>query len=264
MTAGYRRACALGAAGDVRCWGESTPERPLGVGDPTRDSTFPARSVRSGPDAGALSGVGAVTTSRNTLCATGDAGVRCWGEVNELDAVAPWPAALASLPAGVRFFAAATGWGFACVAASDRVLCWGRNDRGQVDATGAAVTSAQPVALGLGAGVTVTALAAGAQHACAALSDGRVQCWGDDAFGQVDGAPTPLARGPTTALAGRGAIAELALGAEHTCALTTAGALWCWGRASDGALGAVTGDCRARDQGYARPMFRSAPAPVRW
>ena len=92
VTAGYRRACALGAAGDVRCWGESTPERPLGVGDPTRDSTFPARSVRSGPDAGALSGVGAVTTSRNTLCATGDAGVRCWGEVNELDAVAPWPA----------------------------------------------------------------------------------------------------------------------------------------------------------------------------
>ncbi len=35
------------------------------------------------------------------------------------------------------------------------------------------------------AGVTVTALALGSSHTCAATSDGRASCWGSNSSGQL-------------------------------------------------------------------------------
>jgi alpha-tubulin suppressor-like RCC1 family protein len=99
----------------------------------------------------------------------------------------------------------------------------------------------------------VTALAAGAQHSCA-VAGGQVQCWGDDAYGQL-GIGSVEGRGadqtPFAAVAlgdGRTPVA-VATGGRHSCALISDGgatptAAVCWGDNTFGQLGLP--DRRAR------------------
>jgi alpha-tubulin suppressor-like RCC1 family protein len=79
-------------------------------------------------------------------------------------------------------------------------------------------------------------------HTCALTAAGGVQCWGDNRFGQL-GVGDNLSRGnpvdvvfsdPTVH------VSQVATGGYHTCALTTTGEVWCWGRNIEGQLG--TGD----------------------
>ena len=84
---------------------------------------------------------------------------------------------------------------------------------------------------------TATHVAAGYEHTCAVLSDGRVQCWGDNSFGQL-GDGTNFDRLIPVAVAGPPFRASaVTAGGEHSCALTVEGEVKCWGRNSSGQLG---------------------------
>ena len=63
-------------------------------------------------------------------------------------------------------------------------MCWGRNNYGQLG-DGTYTNSYTPVAVGLPAGSTATALALGNSHSCAILDDGSVHCWGYNGNGQL-------------------------------------------------------------------------------
>ena len=72
--------------------------------------------------------------------------------------------------------------GAAAGQAAGDVRCWGRH-------TWDALTSTAPVAVGAG---FATAVTAGDLHDCALLTDGHVECWGQDGAGQLgDGTPAP-------------------------------------------------------------------------
>lgn len=140
--------------------------------------------------------------------------------------IGPWDVAAVEL---------ATGSNFSCAReVNGRLTCWGNNASGQL-ATGAAGGSSA-WAKRAPAPLSIRAIGAGASHACAARSDGIVQCWGSNSHGRVGvfnpgSYPTPITVSGIT-----GATAIGHLGSLHSCALTGG---WgrCWGAGTDGQHG---------------------------
>jgi alpha-tubulin suppressor-like RCC1 family protein len=83
----------------------------------------------------------------------------------------------------------------------------------------------------------VTTIASGEFHSCAITSRGGVKCWGSNDFGQL-GDGTTAQRLLSVDVPGLGARATaIAAGGTHSCALTTDGAVKCWGGNDYGQLG---------------------------
>ena len=84
---------------------------------------------------------------------------------------------------------------------------------------------------------TAVAITTGAGHTCAVTSEGAVLCWGDNTKGQLG---VPSAGLPSSSVPVRVPLPEKTLavsaGARHTCAVTEARRVVCWG---DGAAGQI-------------------------
>jgi alpha-tubulin suppressor-like RCC1 family protein len=90
---------------------------------------------------------------------------------------------------------------------------------------------------------SVVELVAGAYHACARRSSGRIACWGNGPLGN-GGNNSPIAPLPAEALVPVTGITDavgLAAGNGNTCAIRSGGTVWCWGQGSYGSLGIGTG-----------------------
>ncbi|MFZ1410102.1 MAG: hypothetical protein WAS07_01425 [Micropruina sp.] len=236
--AGDVHGCVVTASGGLTCWGDNTHGQ---IGDGTTTIRLTPRAVT-----GLASGVQAVTTGAEHTCAVTAAGeVTCWGKNNsgqlgddsEEDQTSP--VAVVGLDSGVRSVAAGTEHTCA-VTSGGAVLCWGDNTNGQL---GDGTTSLQstPVQVG-GLRSGVRAVAAGAEHSCAVTDDGTVWCWGRNTSGQLGDGTTEDHSTPV-AVVGLGAGAQaISAGGAHTCALTSGGALKCWGSNTYGKLGAGYAD----------------------
>lgn len=143
----------------------------------------------------------------------------------------------------------AVGGGFTCVVSLDDpagpVSCWGSNAVGQLGRPGDG--SPLPVAVpGTDGAVTV---AAGAQHACAALSDGDVVCWGFGNLGQTGTYERGRQAVAPERVPGVTGATHVSVGDTHSCARLDDGRVQCWGLDE---LGEVTGrppPPRPRDDG---------------
>lgn len=114
------------------------------------------------------------------------------------------------------------------------VYCWGGTSKGQLG-TGFVrrfTATLSPVRIAFDR--PLHALDVGATHSCALTSEGSAVCWGDNSWQQVSPAssanvvPTPTAVAPGLAFTAIGA------GGDNTCAITIAGAAYCWGRRFQG------------------------------
>jgi len=134
------------------------------------------------------------------------------------------------------------------------VDCWGDNAHGQLGigtSSGPAACSGDPCAttpVAVRGITTAIAISTGSDHTCALLAGGSVDCWGDNAYGQLgvgtssgpgtcNGEPCSATAVPVRGIAHATAIAA---GGSQTCALLAGGSVECWGYNGYGQLGVGT------------------------
>jgi alpha-tubulin suppressor-like RCC1 family protein len=179
----------------------------------------------------------------HTCALSPSGGVRCWGD-NEYGQLGDGttthrrtPVDVVGLTGGVSAIAA--GMYHTCAAmAVGGVKCWGENRFGGLG-DGTTTQRLTPVDV-IGLKGTVSALAAGWGHTCAAISGGGVKCWGDDRGGQLgDGMyTTDIGRlTPVDVIGLKSGVSALAAAEDRTCAVTSDGEAKCWGAGFFGELG---------------------------
>ena len=213
VDAGDGFACALGWDGGVYCWGEGASGE---LGRALASSAVPVRV--EGP-----SGVAALSLGAHHACALGARRLWCWGANDEGQLGAGDVAAHAGAVEVADMSDAigvAAGEGHTCalldLAGGERVLCWGADDRGQLDGTSGGARSTSPVP---SEQPGADAIVAGVDHTCVHAGTG-VRCWGRCDDGQCG--PTPLAAIPENE-----PYVAVAAGRAHTSLLGIGG--WCLG-----------------------------------
>jgi len=174
-------------------------------------------------------------------CALSEAGgVRCWG-ANAQGQLGNGTVANSTLPVEVAgldtaIVAVAAGGRHTCALDTlGRVWCWGANAHGQLG-NGSLTDSSVAVKVAF-LDRNIVAITAGDRHTCALSAQGRISCWGANDSGQL-GSLGKKDSGLPVAVSGLdGGMQAVAAGEAHTCALTSAGGVKCWGANTYGQLG---------------------------
>lgn len=230
VLAGGYGTCAVTSAGAAKCWGDNTYGQ-LGDGT-TNEAQAPVDAVGLG------AGVADISISGSRTCARlNSGGAKCWGLGplgNGADNDSSVPVDVQTL--GADAIAVAVGfWQTCALTSAGSVKCWGYNDSGNLGDGSYSTQLAPTLVQGLESGATE--IATNDDHTCARLQSGELRCWGFGANGQL-GDGIPSRRLVATDVVGLGQSAlSIAPGALHACALTTSGAVQCWGNNLTGALG---------------------------
>ncbi len=232
---GPRTVCALLASGDVWCWGanerlqlgRTTDERVAGPGLLPAGG-LPATRIGLGRHSSfALTGLGALVG---------------WGKVSGREgSLDPDPVPFA-LPGLTDVTGIATGPDHTCAIAGAVVHCWGRNHQGAL-CSGLPDDSRLPLPTSTVGSAYPQRLAVSYGNTCVRMTDGSIQCCGDDSAGQLG---TGTISGSTARFTAASVFEHEAIQVvvtdRATCALVRDGSVECWGSNSRGELGQRTRD----------------------
>ncbi len=153
------------------------------------------------------------------------------------------PASQAALAASQGVASISAGGEHACTIIGGQGYCWGENFNGELG-NGTNTNSTVPVPVdtsGVLAGKTLTQISAGYEDTCALDSAGAAYCWGINQYGQLGDGATAKSNVPVVVSAGGvldgKTLTQISAGLVHTCALDSAGAVYCWGWNGYGQLG---------------------------
>jgi alpha-tubulin suppressor-like RCC1 family protein/alpha-beta hydrolase superfamily lysophospholipase len=232
--------CALLTGGGIQCWGSNAGGQ-LGRG--TADVlSLPVRTLWT-----TLNRATAVASGATHTCVLWDAGsVKCWGS-NASGQLGNGTTKSSNAPVDVLGISTATaiaaGNDHTCARLSDStVKCWGSNGNGQLGNNSTSNSSSPVTVSGIS---SATAIGLGTRHSCAVSSDSTLRCWGRNANGELGNGSTVDAKTPVVvsgisdavAVMGGGDTTSGTGGSGHTCALSTAGGVKCWGKNTYGQLG---------------------------
>ncbi|HVF33768.1 MAG TPA: hypothetical protein VND91_00420 [Candidatus Saccharimonadia bacterium] len=242
IAAGEFHTCAITSTGGAKCWGTDGNGQ-LGDGTSGTGTATPQ-------DVATLaSGVVAIAAGQYHTCAvTSAGGVKCWGDNTYGQVgVTPFgtgqrratPTDVPTLASGVAGITA--GAGHTCALTSiGGVKCWGSDDDfGELGDGVIGPDRAAPADVsGLTSGVAAI-FSGGGPSTCALTNGGGVQCWGNNAYGQLGngigppGASSPIPVGVVGLASG---VLDAAAGFWDVCALLQGGVVMCWGRNNLGQL----------------------------
>jgi|GEM_PF-634656 len=232
VSTGLYHTCAATRGGTVQCWGNNLDGE---LGDGTQTSRGVPMEV-----VGLSSGVVQVSAGGYHTCAVTATGPpKCWG-YNGLAALGDNSVTSRTVPVAVVQMSDASqisaGLYHTCaITKSGGLRCWGNNQNGQLGNGFVTTLESTP---GLVYGLSVAAaVTAGDFHTCALTTAGGAKCWGSNLNGKLGDGTTTQRVIPGDAAGLTSGVKAIVAGAQHTCALTTAGGVKCWGLNAGGQIG---------------------------
>lgn len=248
---GHGTVCAAMDSGELWCWGQNAQGQMLRAGAPT-----PA-----GPGLATLGGLAvseAVASNTTIYGKTDEGALYSWGLVSGRSTsflIDSAPRAIEGFENVVDFAVSsaqvdtASGKGrfHTCAISNGQVYCWGVRVAGDMPAlcSGTPNDSVVPVVAPIeppesGVAGYPQQLAVARYNTCVRLTDGSIQCCGDDSLGQMGkGSPStnPAVLNFTSASALQGHAVQVVTSQFAVCALMKDGSVNCWGGNKYGELG---------------------------
>jgi alpha-tubulin suppressor-like RCC1 family protein len=237
ITAGYRQTCAVTASGAAYCWGGN------GIGE-VGDGSY-ADKLKPSLVAGNIV-FASVSAGLNHTCGIATSGkAYCWGW-NQFGMLGDGQAIESSnvpvaVSSNIEFSGLSSGrYLYTCGLSNTRDgYCWGRNAGGALGINAEEPFRSTPSLVE--GGHSFTSIGTGYEHSCATSTTGAAYCWGSNYNGKL-GNPgifeyTLL---PARVQLPNVAFALVVAGTEHSCALSSLGAIYCWGGNLAGSLGTGT------------------------
>jgi alpha-tubulin suppressor-like RCC1 family protein len=255
ITAGAQHVCAILDDQSLACWGLATFGQ-LGIGNP---STFTYKLSPVATNLGQGIKVKSVKAGAQHTCVIlADDGVRCWG-ANSSGQLGYGDTTVRLIPsassvsfgtsnAGQQLTAKRLGVGskHSCAILSDSSLkCWGANEFGQLGLGSAASSLETTPKLASTGGSVPKEIALGSAHSCVVFdANGTVKCFGGNTSGQLGSGDTSGANTPSAVVSDQNSQVVsgigVALGEQHSCAISSQGTVACWGNNANGQLGKGT------------------------
>lgn len=170
--------------------------------------------------------------------------VKCWGN-NDHGQLGNGKTVPSAVPVTVGLtpkdvpIAIAAGVNHSCSLLDSGIIkCWGDNSSGQLGTGKISSLENMPVSV-----VTIgnaKLVATGLKHSCAILTTGKINCWGNNQFGQLGNDSLAITSTVPVEVKTINNAIDLALGDNHSCALLSTGKVTCWGSNNYGQLGVTS------------------------
>ncbi len=198
-----------------------------------------------------------ITAGGAFSCALQQGQAYCWGQGSEGQlgtgglSDESKPVAVAS---ELRFSHIVAGGFHACaLTTTGSAYCWGNNPGGQL---GDGTTTNRSVPTAVLGNLAFVKIAANTNHTCGLTSTGEAYCWGWEALGMLgNGSQAQVPQSTPIPVVGGLQFSEIAAGAFATCAVTTGGKPYCWGKNHFSELGNVYAASTE-----SRPVFVADPS----
>ena len=229
IDAGYNHTCALGTTNEAYCWGDGNQGQ-VGFATGSYGYIYEPLKVVGGLT---FSSIGAGT---NSTCGTTSGGMYCWGSLMNRAAT---PTLVSSWNG---YNTVSVGDLHACalyvVGSYRSVDCWGNNRYGQLGSDPAQLPYG-PFTVGTGFTNPANRVATEASFTCVDQPNATVQCAGENTWGMLGNGQsgTYTSTGTPQVVGGGTSLYGVSTGRVHACALSGAGAAYCWGNGYNGQVG---------------------------
>jgi len=231
ITGGLYHTCGLLSNGSMMCWGLNNDGQ---IGDGSTTQRLNPVFVNS------TESFISITTGKYHTCGVlGNGSAMCWGQntygeigdgTNGTDRLNP------VFVNSTESFVSITAKNYhTCgLLGNGSMMCWGKNDYGQIGNGSAGGKALNPVFVNTSE--SFVSISAGREHTCGLLGNGSMMCWGFNTDGQIGNGDQIQQNNPVFVNTSESFV-SIGAGQYHTCGVLGNGIAMCWGNNIYGQIG---------------------------